>query len=350
MRTFLVVFVMLLLAFALMAGFLMPVAGAQAPLAANLTVDCDGEAVAASVPVVRSCIVKVANTGAAPIAGARVDLQPAPSGAIPDRYYFWDARLDGRALDVSPGQLSYEVGDVSPGATRTLELSVIVESAHPYAATAVLRSNTGDQLDAELIAGDVSAPAPALVMFVSRVITKDATGMAEADPPGTYRLSLNIRNGSHLPIDSVDGAVEVSGATVESSGGWHERATRAGGEVKRYATTVPGTAGDVTSVPFTVAGFSDPCGVQRPVARATVHLAGGGTMELASFAEELEFPCAAMPGFGGGGDVTTLPSGGDGSGGRAGQPSVVASLLLAASAAVAGASVVLVGVGRASRR
>jgi len=350
MRTFLVVVVMLLLACALMAGFLMPVAGAQAPPAADLTVDCDGEAAAPSVATVRSCILKVANQGSAPVDGARVTFQPAPTGLIPDRYYFWDVRLDGRLLDTVPGQLTYELGNVPPGVTRTVELSVIVESAHPYTAMAVLSDAAGAQLAAATIVGRVTAPQPDLLLFVTHVITKDATGMVEPDPPGTYRLSMNLRNGTRLPIDSIDAAIEISGAAVDTSGGWRETLTRGGGDIRRYERAVSATSGDSTSIPVTIVGSADPCAVPRPVGRATVRLAGGRAIEEASFAEDLEFSCSPALGFGGGGDVTALPVGGDGGSDYERKASVVASMLLAMSAALAGASVVVLGVGRAARK
>lgn len=195
MRTLLIVVMLMVVALAAGASFFVR-AGAQEPQA-SLDYVCDPQSVPEGVDTLLRCRVVATNTGTVPLPDVWFGFVPAPDVAIPDRYYFFAARLDGIPLDINSGQINYDLGAIPPGGERVLELDVIVRVTQPSGALAQLYSlESGYEFAQQtLIIEPSDDPAPVEMRMEAHY---GAAG------EGTYRSSL-----------AVSGSVEVTEFTAD---------------------------------------------------------------------------------------------------------------------------------------
>ncbi len=195
MRTLLMVILMMLVAVAAGLSFVLQ-AAAQEQASAELEFGCRSDqlraAVVSGVPTLMTCTATARNTGSVSLAGGQLSFVPASNLPTPDAYYFWSAVHDGVPQTISETQLTYDFGDIAPGASSVIVLEIIVRSTHDYGADVVLLAQP-DQREYARVAfhGSVTAAGPG---------NPPATLQLEAAPvslaPGLYQASLTVTSES----------------------------------------------------------------------------------------------------------------------------------------------------------
>jgi len=341
MRTLILVLALLALALATGASF---VAKAQkVGGAATLEGRCDPSSIPADVDTLVRCTFTARNTGAVRLDGARLQFQPG-NGSAPDAYYFFAASLDGTPLSVAPSTLDYGFGDLSPGATSTLDISVIVRSSHPYGASAVLiaapdateyaRAQLGGTLDASpprLIAG--LEPAPSWSM--------------EGTPGVLFAINLDNHTGQmitalHLETASGASILPYAGDADTRFAFWSPGRQEGHATMDLGGALPDGSHGSLDNLYFPP-DANEPCAYVRPAVVITVTTDGGEHLTAAAIATEganVDDGCGDI----GGGVAKGLPGTGDGASRASGGDTVHRVLLVLALGGF------LVGAGLSVRR
>lgn len=294
MRTLLLLLAMGLLAIASGLSFVVR-AAAQAPGSAELNVDC-GEpiVVGAGTPALLTCTGVAGNPGADVLRGAQLEFLPVASGLEPpDLYVFRSETHDGVRSVPGQAQLTYDFGDIAPGASSTIMLEIIVRSTHGFGADVALVTQPNQQVHAyATVRGAVGTDSPdPLPITLTRV-----GGDADVLIPPTYHLT--IENAEAAPFDSVTAEISPGTGVVVKSAEWKptERADRetvdfgalaAGSEITRDLTMVTDTLACTTVHPILIVTIVKPDGARRqPVVAGETPLGdcgrpeGGGGLSL----------------------------------------------------------------------
>lgn len=320
MRTLVVTVMMIGLAVATCASFIVRAQGAAS---ATLAAGCEPRDRPSGVDVLLTCTFTARNTGSSTIENAALGFQPAQGLDIPDRYYFWSWRLDaGPAQPAHPGQLSYEMGDIPHGGSRLLKVEVIVRASRRSGADAVLYTGGGsEELARTTLAGDVSTTATDAGLELDLV--------AEPGTPGSYRATVTVSPGSAATLDSL--AVGLEQDWVADGGSTQNIGDPSYVRVK-YHEGLRINAGTVNTVEFTLlAPQACTGGVVAVVAQLTQ---SDGRALRPSVLGFVEYDEACYDD----GTPTELPSGGDGT---AAGP--VSAIDLLAALGVLGAALVSAG-------
>lgn len=220
---------MILMSLALLGGLVLPAAAAQATGSATLIGSCEPPPpIVTGFDTLLQCRFRATNMGAAPIVGAQLGFVPSNAAPPPGRYYFFSARLvGGSQTKIGSGNTIFDLGDIPPNQTATLDVEIIVRSSQPYGADVVLLAQPSQRQFAQITltnsVGGV-APAPALKVEIGP-LTSLGGSFDQSDGPPYQRapLALSIINEETAAVRDLD--VEVafgSGVAFQPSGpdGW----------------------------------------------------------------------------------------------------------------------------------
>jgi hypothetical protein len=342
MRTVILVLAMAALAVATGLSFVLTAAG-QTQGSAELDFGCGARTVVASgEPTLVTCTAEARNTGSTTLQGARLEFLPAPNLPPPDLYVFWSETHDGVRSIPSLGDLTYDFGDVAPGATSTIVLEVIVRSTHDFGADASLVAQPDRREYARTtIRGSVGAEG------IERVPITLAREDAATGPPTIAVYRLTIENPGRSEFGSVSAEISPGADVIVRSGGWRPSgpgrvsadlgALAPGEELKReLRLAYVGAAGAAP-----IAGAAPQgCGNAYPVLVVTIDALGGTHRQPVIGESAILGACGQL---GGGGELS-LPRGGSGPSGETRQP------LRLAAAGVATLGVLVAAMGATMRR
>ena len=319
MRTLLLLLAMGLLAVASGLSFVVR-AAAQAPGSAEMEFGCGpGPDVASGEPTLLTCTAVARNTGSTTLAGAQLEFLPAANVAPPDLYLFWSESHDGVRSVPGQAQLTYDFGDIAPGASSTIVLEIIVRSRHDFGADVALVAQPDQRAYSRTpIRGTVTAEGGAtipLTLIRDFVVTAPMTSAA-------YRLA--IMNFGDTPYDGVTAELSPGTNVILKSDDWEAsglpgRLTANFGplagnsDIRRVLSIVAAPGACATAAPALVV-----TAVQRGITRRQPVVDDG-----------------VLLGFCGGGEagVGALPYGGSGpSGSSAGRLRVTAAAMAAIGA------------------
>jgi hypothetical protein len=172
---------------------------------ATITIDRGHASVPAGVDALLSSTYTLHNTGDTVIRDAQLAFQPSNAGDVPDGYFFFREWLDG-AEQPSPGVTTiFDAGDIAPGAAREIRFQIIVHSAHPFAADAVLLGAPNQhEFVRQTVRVAADEPQPAQIAAFRIVPTNIGAGT------GVVQYRLLITNDSDDALRNV--VVDVAGA------------------------------------------------------------------------------------------------------------------------------------------
>lgn len=310
MRTLILIATMLALALAAGLSFVVRAGAEPDGQSAALDFSCAPPGQAApplpsGVARLLSCTAVARDTGAAPLVDARLSFSATSGDSIPDEYYFFRYAVNGVERPLTDSQLTYDFGNITPGARSEIALAIIVRSSHSYGADVALQAGTPPEEYARVtVHNDVTDDLPAQVpvkLFRSR----------GGDCGGDARYELYVTSTDAAGFDNV--TVELapgSTAAVTAGDGWTPAA--AGRIVLDAGPLAPGADLHRTLV-YTLA--PDSCEFMRPAVLVTA-TQRAKTLTTALIGESGSIgECAGQSGGGGGFSSLVLPDTGAGPGG-----------------------------------
>ncbi len=321
MRTLLLVVVMVLLALAAGLSFVLPAAAQREP-SAELAFGCGDTVLASQETVLISCDAVARNTGTIRLSGPQLQFIPAAAVPPPDFYLFWSATHDGVRSIPGEVQLTYDFGDIEPGASSVIELEIILRSTHDYGADVALVAEPGmREYGRTTIRGTVTPEGGATV---PALLTREDDRRAPPLTDATYRLA--VMNFGDTPYDDV--SAELSpGTGVNAVGAPDWKPAGDAGRLVADFGSLPGSA--TIERTFTLAPANRDCTEARPVLVVTT--TQGGAVRRQPLVDDgvlLNFCGGGEPDPGG----VTLPHGGFGPSASAGRAHWPETTLAAAGA------------------
>jgi hypothetical protein len=343
MRTMILVLAMAALAVATGLSFVLNAAG-QTQGSAELDFGCgDRTVVPSGEPTLVTCTAAARNTGSTTLQGAQLEFLPAANLPPPDIYLFWSETRDGVRSVPEMGDLTYDFGDIAPGATSTIALDVIVRSTHDFGADAALLAQPDRREYArKTIRGPVGTDG------TERVPITLAREGGETGPTTIATYRLTIENPGSAEFGSVGAEMSPGTDVIVRSAGWQPSGT-AGRVSADLGALAPGEQlqrelrlaypGAAWTAPIAGA-VPQGCGNAHPVLVVTIDGPGGRHLQPVIGESAILGACGQ---FGGGGELS-LPRGGSGPAGENREP------LRLAAAGVATVGVLLLAMGATMRR